>query len=515
MDCNDIVVGCRPRRSPRPWLWTVVVLLVHATLGLRAGEGYTEPLINRFPLTLEPGEREEALGPFYYQEEAVAHELTALPPLWSCTKYREIDATEIDVLYPLLTYDRSGAEYRFQIFQLFSFAGGRVSQTETNVSRFTLFPFYFQQRSPVPEKNYTAVFPFYGKLQNRLFRDEIEFVLWPVYVKTKRLARYAPPISEEEFMAPRYRYVESRRGDITTWNFLAPIFHVRAGPGLRGWQVWPLVGAEHQKTATWTNQWNEVQIEGGRESLFALWPVFFKEGQNLGTTNEEHWTAFLPFFSSLRSPLRDSTTIPWPIGLTYTVDRARRYREWDAPWPLVVFARGEGKTTSRVWPFYSRARNESLESAFLLWPIYKYNAIHAPPLDRERTRILFFLYSDTTEKNTETGQAKHRVDAWPLWTYQRDYQGNERWQSLSLLEPFFPTSKSIERNYSQLWSLMRADRNAASGAHSESLLWNLLYRHENHVTNRQSSLLFGLVQWRVGPEGRKARWLYLPAETSY
>ena len=40
-----------------------------------------------------------------------------------------------------------------------------------------------------------------------------------------------------------------------------------------------------------------------------------------------------------------------------------KYREWDAPWPLIVFARGEGKTTTRVWPLYSRAHNATLESS--------------------------------------------------------------------------------------------------------------------------------------------------------
>jgi hypothetical protein len=494
-------------------LWALLAAGAVLGSGARAADPLSAgPLVSQFGLTLASGQREEAAGPFFYRETSPARELTALPPLWSCT--RDQDSMEMDFLYPVVTYDRFGEEYRLQFMQLLSFSGGRVSQTETNLHRFTLFPLYFQQRSSIPEQNYTAVFPFYGRLENRLFRNEIQFALWPVYVKTTKRG-HAPEAAETgEWQGLLQRWFAGRRGEVTTYNFLAPFFHVRTGPALRGWQAWPLIGMEHQRPTRTTNHWGDLQVEGGHEKLFALWPIFLRQTSGLGTTNEEHQLMVLPFFSSLRSPLRDSTTAPWPLGLTLTVDRGRHYREWGFPWPLVVFARGEGKTTSRVWPFFSQARNGTLESDFYLWPLYKFNALHAPPLERERTRLLFFVYSDTTETNTETGRIKRRVDAWPCFTFQRDWEGNEKFQALALLEPFLPASKSIERNYSQLWSLVRAEHNAVTGARSESLLWNL-YRHQSTPGHHYSSLLFGLVRWEASPEGRKARWFYLPGEVSY
>ena len=139
------------------------------------GEPAFGPLFQEFRLTLAPGERTEAVGPFFYKERKESTHLWAVPPLFSYTLDKEVDFEEFDVVYPLLTYDRFGPEYRFQIFQLFSFAGGQT-QSETNVSRFTLFPVYFQQRSAIAEKNYTALVPLYGHLKNRLFRDEVNFV---------------------------------------------------------------------------------------------------------------------------------------------------------------------------------------------------------------------------------------------------------------------------------------------------------------------------------------------------
>ena len=456
------------------------------------------PLAHQFPLTLSAGNREEDAGPFFYLETTPDQDITAVPPFWSCTQYKGIDAKEVDVLYPIITYDRFGEEYRFQVFQLLSFSGGR-NQSETNKHRFTLFPFYFQQRSPTPTDNYTAILPFYGHLQNRLMRDETYFVMWPGYVQT-------------------------RKKDVVTDNFLVPFFHLRHGDGLNGWQFWPLLGMEHKIPTLRTNHWGDATLIGGHDKMFAAWPVFLKETTGIGTTNVAHSLAILPLFSATTSPLRDSVTAPWPLGITYTVDREKNYREFGMPWPAIVFARGDGKQTSRVWPLFGRAHNAKLESEFYLWPIYKWNHVDSPPLDRTRMRIAYYLYNDVVDRNTETGQFKHRIDAWPAFAFRRDWDGSTRIQALAFIESFLPTSKSIARDWSPLWSVWRAEKNATTGAESQSLLWNL-YRHDAAVTtnavvsvtatNKKSSMLLGLVQWRVTPEGRKARWFYLPGETSY
>src|SRR6185295_9062577 len=121
-----------------------------------------------------------------------------------------------------------------------------------------------------------------------------------------------------------------------------------------------------------------------------------------------------------------------------------------APWPLVVFTRGEGKTTSRVWPFFSQSHNASLTSDRYLWPVYKYNRLHSDPLDRERTRILFYLYSDVSVKNTETGQRLRQIDLWPLFTSRKDLDGRQRLQLFAPLEPILPNNSGVEHNLSPL-----------------------------------------------------------------
>jgi hypothetical protein len=441
------------------------------------------PLYQEFRLTLAPGHRTEILGPLFYSQELETTHTWAASPLLSYTQDKATDSSEFDLVYPIITYDRFGPEYRFSIFQLIAFSGGQT-QSETNVSRITIFPLYFQQRSRLPDQNYTAFIPFYGHLKHRLFRDEVKFILLPLYV-------------------------ESRKGDVVTDNYLYPIFHLRHGHGLKGWQVWPLVGHELKGITYRTNMWDEAEPIPGHASRFVLWPFYLEETTGIGSTNMAHQQALIPFYSKIRSPLRDSTSYLWPLGLTITDDREKKYHEVDLPWPLIVFAHGEGKTTRRVWPFFSQAHSPTLESDFYAWPIYRYSRIRSDPLDRQRTRILFFLFSDVADKNTETGARAHRVDFWPLFTARRDFDGNRRWQVLALLEPFVPGSKSIERDYSPVWSLWRAERNAQTGAASQSLLWNL-YRHESAPQAKKVSLLFGLFQYQSSPDGRRWRLFYIP-----
>jgi len=441
-------------------------------------------LFDEFDLTLALGHRTEAVGPFFYSEQKETQRTWAVPPLFSSTRDPATESKEFDFLYPVITYDRYGEQYRWQLFQMLSFAGSPTQQ-ESARDRFTLFPLYFQQRSSDPSQNYTALFPFYGHLKNRLFRDEIFFVMWPLYSQT-------------------------RKRDVVTDNYLVPIFSLRNGDGLRGWQVWPLAGKEHKDVTTQTNGFNDVKTIGGHDSFFLLWPLYLNDKSGIGTENPQWQLASLPAFSLLRSPLRDSTTVIWPF-FNYVEEREKKYREWDAPWPLIVFARGEGKHTTRVWPLFSRSHNATLEDNFYLWPIYKCDRAHSAPLDRQLSRICFFLFTDLKEMNTETEAVRRRIECLPFFRFHRDFNGNSRLQVLALLEPFLPASKSIDRNYSPLWSLWRSENNPRAGATSQSLLWNL-YRREATPAARKCSLLFGLFQYQSSSEGNRMRLFYIPLD---
>lgn len=451
---------------------------------LRADPFRAGPIYDDFELTLAPGHRQEILGPFYYNEQKETQNQWAFPLLTLAhTEDPTLEYEEYDFLYPFFTLDRFGAEYRWQILQIFSFAGGQ-NPDDSRDHRFTLFPIYFQQRSTDPTNNYTAMVPFYGHINHRLFRDEIYFIMFPGYSRT-------------------------RKKDVVTYNMPYPFFDLRYGDNLHGWQAWPFMGREHKGVTSMTNGFGETNVVGGHDNLFVLWPFFFDSMIDTGGKKPAHQQALIPFYSYYRSKLRNSTSYLWPLGVTHTIDQEKKYDEWDAPWPFIEFARGEGKTTSRVWPFMSQAHNQFLRDDWYAWPIYKYNRVTSAPLDRSRMRIMFFLYSDVKERNTEAHSLRHRMDFFPFYTWRRDFDGKARLQILSILEPFFPNNKSIERDYSPIYSFWRSERDPKTGADSQSLLWNL-YRRDHSPRAKKISLLLGLFQYESRAEGRRWRVCYIP-----
>jgi hypothetical protein len=443
-------------------------------------------IFDRYQITLENGWRTEAAGPLYYSQQTETQITWALPPFFSCAKDLAVESHEDDFLYPLLTEVRYGREWRWQLFQLISFAGGKQPD-DAKTKRTTFFPFYFQQRSPETNLNYTAVFPFYGHLQNRFSRDEIFFILFPFYSET-------------------------RKRDVVTDNYLFPIGHIRQGDGLEGWQVWPFVGREHKVVTMQTNGFGDVTVIGGHDKSFYLWPLCLLQDTGLGTTNSATFRASIPFYAATRSPQRDSTTVLWPI-FSWIDERQKQYHEWQGPWPFVIFARGEGKTTSRVFPLFSQSHNAIKENDSYLWPVYTYTRTHSDPLDHQHTAMLFYLYTHMAEKNTETGAERKRLAIWPFFIWNRDFTGNERLRILAPIEPILPDNRGIERNWSPLWSLWRTEKNVQTGAASQSLLWNL-YRRETAPAHKKISLLFGLFQYQCSGENARTKLFYVTVSQS-
>jgi hypothetical protein len=285
---------------------------------------------------------------------------------------------------------------------------------------------------------------------------------------------------------------------------------VRHGNGMHGWQFWPFYGNEHKVVTSVTNNWGDVETIPGHDEYFVLWPIHFRATGGIGTDKPEKLRTDLPFFSWYRSPARDSTSVLWPF-FNWIDDREKKYREKEMPWPFVVIAHGEGKTALRIFPFFQNAHNATFKDNFYLWPVYKYNSIYSPPLDRRRTRVLMFLFQDTVEKNTETGKDEQRLDLWPFFTYNRDLEGNTRLQILALLETFVPASPGIARNWSPLWSVWRYEKNPTTDANSESFLWNF-YRRDASPGVKKISFFFGFYQYQSNQaQGtKKVRLFYIP-----
>jgi hypothetical protein len=462
-----------------PWgvVW-FLLLVLPAVAGAGDAGNPTPPSpdpVNLWPFydaRYDPVERavtQGGLGPLFASFRAVdgSVEQRAFRPFYHWRREVPLDREEVESLYPIVQYTRHEQDTQLQIFYAFD-VRREGSIPEAREERLDLFPFYMSGRRETGE-TYHAVFPFGGKVYDRLGREELEFVLFPVYVRSV------------------WRGAERR-------FFLWPLFEDIRGEGHTGFRLGPLYGEETR--------------EGVLESRFLFWPFIMSERRDLDTDNPQESRVAFPLVMAIRSPARDTTTVFWPL-LTYKVDRERKFEEWQFPFPLFIIARGEGRHVNRFLPFFTEERyilrglplvkEMKVRNFAVLYPLYIRTEDETPASLVVRDRILWWLYSDARETGKE-GDAR-RVDMWPFFRYVRNKEGWVTSQALALLEAFMPGNEVFERNWSPLWALYTYRRNP-QGDEAHSVLWNLV-RVETTREGRTVEVLGPLFAYREqGEESR-------------
>lgn len=443
--------------------------------------------------------------------------------LWPLVDYRRsaaADYTSVNLLGPLLNYERKGTEREYSLRPVYFHAGDAAegigyseylyplasresapdrtffqglhlldydfgSREKGSDNEFTLFPFLFYG-STEDQGSYFALFPVGGRLLGRFGRDEIRFALFPLYGQT-------------------------RKKGTTVTNLLWPVLSRIEGEKESGLKVWPLFGYSEK--------------EGVYRKRFYLWPVFFNYHLRLDSDNPLHRRAVFPLYVGDDSPQYTSRTYLWPF-FSHREDRRRDYEEWNFPWPLLRVAHGSFRESHRFLPFYADERTGATRKRWYLWPVYRVEDIRTEDLERRRHRVLYFLYSDLEETVLEEGSPRlRRVALWPLFTYEQR-RGVAHFYTLSLLEPFFPEKEGIERNWAPLWRLYQSkwDRH---GNEASTLLWNLYWKERQGDDlamevfplffyrradggETDFKLLKGLLRYRSGPAGTKLHFLFLP-----
>ena len=483
-DVPHLVPAVPPRPSPPATRWNTLGYLAAVAGALLSGTTQAGveagPAWHDFPLTLQPGTGTEAFGPIWGQEQGDGARTWRFSPLISHHEDAGTERSEYEALYPLFTYDRFGTEYAARFLQFFELTGSTTVDGEARDRR-TIFPFFFYQKSTNPTNGYFAILPFYGHVRNRLFRDEVSFVLAPLWVSSKKR-------------------------DVQTDNLLLPFFSWRHGGGVRGWQVWPIIGSEKKEVTHRKDADGEDEVIPGYSRQFFPLPFFIHESTGLGTDSAITNRFYFPFYTQTRSAAMDHTSV---MFFGHRTNRVDQFSEWSTPWPFIGWANGPGKTARRLFPLFGHAHSPSLSSDFVLWPLYTHKGAHGPAFQRDRTRLLYFAYSDQRLANPDTGDEFRRRDLWPLFTYRRDLNGQKRLQILAPAEPLLPNNKSMERLYSPVWSLYRAESDPKTQRASQSLLWNL-WRRDVTADTRRTSLLFGVIKTEKSAAGRQWRFFWRP-----
>ncbi len=422
-----------------------------------------------------------SLGPLFKYEIKGSETEYTLRPFF----YRAVDdagSSQTEVLYPLLSSKMSPDSTRFDVLHLMSYDFGVRESGSSN--KFYLFPFLFYG-SDQDQDGYFAFFPFGGKIKDWFGRDEISFTLFPLYGRTQK---------------------GERRIDNFFWPFFARI----SGEDESGYKIWPIYGQSAKA--------------GHYRKKFFLWPIFFSEDTGLDSGNAVHKRAVLPFYLSVDSSESSYLSVLWPF-FSKKQDMVRDYTEYNFPWPLIRMTRGETRHGFRLLPFYADETVEANRKRWYFWPIYKIEDTRTEKFERRRHRVLFFLYSDLREHKYETGQEKRRVALWPLFSYTRQ-RGVSHLHIFSLLEPFFPENRGIERSWAPLWRFYQQKWDQ-DGNRVVSLLWNLYWQEKRGQAmawelfplleyrsdvNEEKDFRFvkGLLHYHSGQDGKLLKLFFLP-----
>lgn len=370
------------------------------------------------------------LGPLFKRETSGTVTKTAVRPLFFNTS--SPDENESDILYPIASTSSTSSSSDTQILKLFQKHTSRTGTPEEKRETM-LFPFYISGQSE-KHGDYTSVFPIYGDIYERFWRDEYHYALFPLYGRTVK-------------------------NGTTSTNLLYPVFNFVSGDkDESGFAVWPLYGHSSKP--------------GVYEKSFALWPIYISEKYGLNTDSPTENTYLLPLYASLRSPQRNATYAPWPFcgvvrdGSGNTIER-------DFLWPFWLTATGKDSSTERFIPFYSSSRVKDSTSTWFLWPIYRKQRIESASFRQDKDSLLYFLFQHSAESWPQAGRDRASSTFWPLYAWKRDEDGV---RTLSMPAPVEPViwNDGVERNLAPLWRIFITKWDD-KGDGVTSFLWNLYW----------------------------------------
>ena len=402
------------------------------------------------------------LGPLIKFQRDGEDRDTAFRPFFYTSSHATNQARSTYYLYPVGYHDSSPEADTFEVLQLFRTSTFRKEEKDESEKFSMLFPFYISGES---EKygGYRAVFPIYGDLYERFWRDEYHFVLFPLYGSTVKKGT-------------------------TTRHYLWPVFSTTKGENEDGFGVFPLYG-QSEKTGVY-------------EKSFVLWPFYTAANTGLDTDNPTRKKFFFPLYASTDSPKKTSRSYLWPF-FGYTEDREKKVEEVAYLWPLITTVRGEKKNADTFLPFYSRETFAGGEKRWYLWPIYRHEELRSDMFEQDSDRVLFFLYRGNRESWPKDGHERRRAALWPLFLYKKSPEGVS---SISFPAPVesILDKDGIEKNWAPLWRIYQR-RWDEQGNSASSLLWNL-YWHESRGEELAYEL-FPLISYRGSEQGRELKLL--------
>lgn len=441
------------------------------------------PLLDYRESAAKKSSKLSILGPLLNFERTAEDKATSLRPLFHTAEDRQDSRNYTYILYPLASFETTPDVTRIEFLQLLQRNIYRKAEQGETERQFMLFPLIISGESK-QYGPYLSLFPLYGDIYERFWRDEYHYVLFPLYGRTVNKGT-------------------------TNYNFLWPFFSVTRGDNESGFRIWPLYG--------------QAAKDGSYSSSFILWPFFSREVRGLETAEPSRRLNLFPLYASYDTPLVTSRTWLWPF-FGYADDRKNEEMERDYLWPFWLTVTGKKRNISSFLPFYSEEHVGSSSKYWYMWPLYRNDTMQSPHYRQVRNKVLFFLFTDRLESWAQDGKERRRTALWPLFLYTSNTDGEYNLTLPALVEPILD-KEGIERLWAPLWRLYVQQWNDR-GESSLSLFWNLywhergtdtsgwelfpLYRQRSAAKFLEVQILKGLLNYREDGSRRELALFWLP-----
>jgi len=371
------------------------------------------------------------LTPILYYHRGKEGREFSIRPVFSMKKDDSADLTVVDILYPLIKYKKQGVDEKLRVFPIMKDETADIFPDKTRTAH-DHFPLYWgRSEDGVP---YGGVFPLYGTVKKRFGKDDIMFLLWPLYSRTVE---------------------DSAVSHTVMW----PVFNTTSSDDGWGLRVFPL--------------WGHEETTGKNYKTFILFPLVTFSGKYLDTQSPMTETMIIPFYVNRRTPHSYSTSYLWPF-FTVSRNEETNYRKVDAPWPFVSVARSDTLSLFQIAPFYRnrvKTDKDSIdERMYVFYPIYSHDRFTSP--DKTENTYRFMLIDKYARTTYPDGSDDLWVYLFPLYDRRKWKTGED---TTVVLYPLPLYDDGFKRNYLPLFEVFRHET-TPDGTNRIRILHHLVIR---------------------------------------
>lgn len=389
------------------------------------------------------------VGPFFEYRATDRNEFFwAIRPFYSYMSDPNTDTEVSDFVWPISTWHR----LHNQTWWRFALAYGSDDDITNDDAgwKTALFPLYFQGKDRL-NKEYWALFPIYGHFPHILLMDDVEFALFPLYLKYS---------------------VNGKENRFHPWPFYS---RQKPDAQIKKFGVFPIYGGREQEKGNY---------------YYTLWPIWTSTTYFHDRNPGESWMLW-PIYGRVNRK-REQQHLFLPPFFSYV--KTNREERWRMPWPFYETLHSETQDKRSYWPFYGYSDREDEHSWYALWPLLGGFSLETEEHKTERNRFFpFYLnqkiwHTPITQENRrapkvrgETYLEEDYTRLWPFFSYVKTpTRSRFRLFDFTLIR----YSAAVERNWSAFWTLYERVETEKSISHD--FLWGLLkFKSEKEKKNKE------------------------------